>query len=58
MYAMDHTLHTEHRSDERRSRWDWRRAGTTASTGTATIDPTATTATNEVDTTAVHQFLD
>lgn len=54
MYAMDHTLHTEHRSDERRSRWDWRRAGTAAPTSTATIDP----ATADVEATPVHQFLD
>jgi hypothetical protein len=58
MYAMDHTLHTEHRSDERRSRWDWRRAGTAASTSTATIDPVAANTITEVETAAVHQFLD
>ena len=53
MYAMDHTMHFEHRSDERRSRWTTR----TGDERTTAVAPTPAPQ-PDLDTNPTHQFLD
>ncbi len=64
MYAMDQTMHFEHRAEERRPRWELRRPGqrsTTPATTTAAVADTvapAQTGRPESDSSPTHAFLD
>ena len=57
MYAMDHTMHFEHRTtdaaDQRASRWNLRRLVTTQPAQATQPAPTA-----DIDSNPVHGFLD
>lgn len=56
MYAMDHTMHTEHRPDERRHRWDPRRSRLHLTTTDPT--PAAESTQPDTDSSPTHEFLD
>lgn len=56
MYAMDQTMHFEHRAEERRPRWELRRPGQRAAT-TAAAAP-AQPGQPESDSSPTHAFLD
>jgi hypothetical protein len=54
MYAMDQTMHFEHRTDGRRPRWELRRSGGRPQPSPS---PTATT-TSDAEPSPTHEFLD
>jgi hypothetical protein len=59
MYAMDQTMHFEHRAEERRPRWELRRPGqrSTTTAATLTVAP-AQQGPIESDSNPAHAFLD
>jgi hypothetical protein len=57
MYAMDQTMHFEHRAEERRPRWELRRPGQRATTAATTPAP-AQPGQPESDPSPTHAFLD
>ena len=59
MYAMDQTMHFEHRAEERRPRWELRRPGqrSTTTAATLTVAP-AQPGQPESDSNPAHAFLD
>ena len=60
MYAMDQTMHFEHRAEERRPRWELRRPGqrsTTTVAKSASAAP-AQPGQPESDSNPTHAFLD
>jgi len=59
MYAMDQTMHFEHRAGERGPRWELRRPTSRTSAMSAATPVTATTVVDtDTDITPVHDFLD
>ena len=59
MYAMDQTMHFEHRAEERRPRWELRRPGQRSATTAATVTVApALPAQPESDSNPTHAFLD
>jgi len=59
MYAMDQTMHFEHRAEERRPRWELRRPGqrSAAMTSSTPVAP-AQPGQPESDSSPTHAFLD
>lgn len=60
MYAMDQTMHFEHRAEERRPRWELRRPGQRSATITSTTASVAPAQPDrpESDSNPTHAFLD
>lgn len=61
MYAMDQTMHFEHRAEERRPRWELRRPGQRSATATAAAVVAPASAQQgpiESDSSPTHAFLD
>jgi hypothetical protein len=58
MYAMDQTMHFEHRAEERRPRWELRRPGQRSTTTTVATAVPAQPGQPESDPSPTHAFLD